>query len=193
MYRAAWRDRTEKERDKGIVEMLSEDYPDVELRSVEIDDLDTLTPTLRFAITFYVPNYMMEAGGFLIARLPWDRPIMPAAALSYEKRLQPMHFPSFHDSTTEIVRMTVPPGYVLSEERASARYALPQITYDRSSTITKGNLTVVRSIGNHRPWVVPEEYATFKADYNRMVKEDRRSVLFMPKGTVVKFPKKAKK
>lgn len=193
MYRAAWRDRTEKERDKGIVEMLSEDYPDVELRSVEIDDLDTLTPALRFSVTFYVPNYMMEAGGFLIARLPWDRPIMPAAALSYEKRAQPMHFPSFHDSTVEIVRMTVPPGYVLSEERASARYELPQITYDRSSTITKGNLTVVRSIGNHRPWVVPEEYATFKADYNRMVKEDRRSVLFMPKGTVVKFPKKAKK
>ncbi len=192
MYRAAWRDRTEKDRDKGIIEMLSENYPDVELRSVEIDDLDTLTPTLRFSVTFYVPNYMMEAGGFLIARLPWDRQIVPSAALSYAKRLQPMHVPSFHDSTTEIVRLNVPPGFVLSEGTSVARTVLPQITYERSSYMSPGKLTVVRSIGNHRPWVSPEEYLTYKTEYNKMVKEDRRSILFMPKGTVVKFPKKAK-
>ena len=189
LYRSAWRDRTEKERDKGIIEMLSEDYPDVRLTSVEIDELDTLTPTLRFSVTFTVPNYMMEAGGFLIARLPWDRPIVPAAALSYDKRKQPIDLPSFHDSTTEVIRINVPPGYVLSEEKTSAHITLQQLTYERVSTLTNGQYHIVRKVANRRPWVMPEEYQRFKTDYNRMVKEDRRSLLFMPKGTVVKIPK----
>ncbi|MCX6140779.1 MAG: tetratricopeptide repeat protein [Candidatus Kapabacteria bacterium] len=189
-YRSAWRGKTEKERDKDIIEMLSEDYPDVALTSVEIDDLDTLTPALRFSVTFTVPNYMMEAGGFLIARLPWDRPITPSSAFSYDKRIHPIDFPSFHDTTTEVIRMNIPSGYILSEEKSNTKIVLPQFTFERTSSLTSRQLEVTRKMISGRKWVLPPEYASFKPSYNLIVKEDRRSLLFMPKGTVVKLPKK---
>ena len=85
--------------------------------------------------------------------------------------------------------MNVPPGYVLSEEKSSARITLQQLTYERVSTLTNGQFHIVRKVANRRPWVMPDEYQTFKTEYNRIVKEDRRSLLFMPKGTVVKIPK----
>jgi len=190
-YRAAWKERTDAERDKGIVEMLSEEFPDVELLSVEVDDLDSLRPTVRYAITYNVPNYVMEAGGFLIARLPWQNPLEPMAALSYDKRRQPIDASFYHDSTMETVTMNVPSGYVISTEKGSEFVSVPQVTYARHFTSSPSKLTVTRNVSNNKRIVLPDEYATYKTEYNRMVKEDRRSILFMPKGTVVKIPKRS--
>ncbi|MBK6291985.1 MAG: hypothetical protein IPF59_09595 [Ignavibacteria bacterium] len=53
-------------------------------------------------------------------------------------------------------------GLLFSEGTSVARTVLPQITHERSSYLSPGKLTVVRSIGNHRPWVSLEEYLTYK-------------------------------
>lgn len=190
-YRAAWKERTTTERDKGIVEMLSEEFPNVELLSVDVDDLDPLRASVRYTISYFVPNYVMEAGGFLIAPLPWDRPLVPMASLSYDKRHQPLDASFFIDSTTETIRMNVPSGYVMSAEKGTESISVPQTTYVRHFTSTPSMLTATRQVSNNKRVVLPEEYVSYKTEYNRMVKEDRRSVLFMPKGTIVKIPKRS--
>lgn len=191
--RSAWRESSEKDRIKSITELLSEDYPDVEVSSFETSDLERLDPSVEFTVVFTVPNYLMEAGPFLIARLPWQTPVTTLTALSYPTRVHPFAYESYYDSTRETVHISVPRGYVFSEEKSKVDVSLPLVSYNKTSTIKDGVLTIDRRSTASTGIVEVRDYPDFKMAYNRMVKEDRKNILFMPKGTVVKVPKKGAK
>lgn len=188
-FRSAWRNKSEKDRNKELIEMLSRDYPDVELLSVDHDDVTELTPSFSISIRFSVPNYAMEAGGFIIVRILWEDALRPDAALSYEKRKYPIEMGTRRDTLSETVIINVPRGFVVSNDVANLSLSTPALSYSRSTTLSKDEIRLTRTVEHHRPYILVEEYPHYRVSYNKMVKEDRRSLLFMPKGTVVKLPK----
>lgn len=191
-YRRAWRNTSSEKISQSITEMLSELYPNVELESYEHAELTTLDSTFWYKATFTVPNFLAEAGDFLIARVPWEQPYTPLSALSYPTRQHPMSFTSGYDSTSEVITMNIPTGYVVSERDGNAQLDCQQFSYRRTSTAAKDALVLQRSSAHKYDVVSPEAYAEFKERYNRAVKEDRRSILFMPRGTKVTVPTKRK-
>lgn len=191
-YRRAWRNTSSEKISQSITEMLSEVFPNVMLDSYEHADLTTLDSTFWYKATFTVPNFLAEAGDFLIARVPWEQPFTPLSALSYPSRQHPMSFTSGYDSTSEVVTMNIPAGYVVSERDGNAQVDCQQFTYNRTSTAAKDALILRRSSAQKFEVVDVDAYAEFKSNYNRAVKEDRRSILFMPRGTKVTVPAKRK-
>ena len=192
-YRRAWRNISTDKIEQSITEMLSELFPNVELESYEHADLATNDSTFWYSATFTVPNFLAEAGDFLIARVPWERPFRPMSSLSYKTRQHPMSFTSGYDSTSEVVTISVPSGYVVSERDGNAQVNCRQFAYNRTTTSGSDALTLRRTSGHNADIVRVEEYAEFKEHYNRAVKEDRRSILFMPRGTKVTVPSTRKK
>lgn len=192
-YRRAWRNTSSDKIEQSITEMLSELFPNVALESYEHADLSTNDSTFWYTATFTVPNFLAEAGDFLIARVPWERPFRPMSSLSYKTRQHPMSFTSGYDSTSEVVTITIPAGYVVSERDGNAAVDCRQFVYNRTTATTAGTLTLRRTTGHNADIVRLEEYADFKDRYNRAVKEDRRSILFMPRGTKVSVPTTRKK
>lgn len=192
-YRRAWRNISSEQVEQSITEMLSELFPNVALESYEHAELATNDSTFWYTATFTVPNFLAEAGDFLIARVPWERPYRPLSSLSYKTRQHPMSFTSGYDSTSEVVSITVPEGYVVSERDGNAQIECQQFTYQRTATTTKDTLMLRRTSAQKAEIVRVEEYADFKQHYNRAVKEDRRSILFMPRGTKVTIPSTRKK
>ena len=188
-YRRAWRNTSREKIAQSITEMLSEHFPNVMLDTFDHADLTSIDSTFWYTATFTVPNFLAEAGDFLIARVPWERPFTPMASLSYPVREHPMSFASIYDSTSEKISMNIPAGYVVSEREGTVQLKSPQFTYERSTTVAKDALTLRRATTRASQVVHVESYAEFKERYNRAVKEDRRSMLFMPKGTKVSVPK----
>ena len=189
-YRTSWRDASMENIRKSILEMLGTHFADATLDSFDFTDPESLEPTFAYTASFSVPSFLSEAGQFLIARLPWERPFIPRSSLSYAKRTFPIDFSTVYDSTYESITITVPDGFEVSEDDMTATLTTPQFTYIRTSSTKNGVLTIVRTTSRNKRFVPVEEYAAFKTEYNRAVKEDRRSVLFMPVGTVVKVPRK---
>jgi hypothetical protein len=192
-YRRAWRNISKEQIEQSITEMLSELFPNVELESYEHADLTTNDSTFWYSATFTVPNFLAEAGDFLIARVPWERPYRPMSSLSYKTRQHPMSFTSGYDSTSEVVSITIPAGYVVSERDGNAQIDCRQFFYYRNATSSPDALTIRRTSAHKAEIVRVDGYTEFKEYYNRAVKEDRRSILFMPRGTKVSVPSTRKK
>ena len=188
-YRRAWRNTSRENIAQSITEMLSEHFPNVTLDTFDHADLTSIDSTFWYTATFTVPNFLAEAGDFVIARVPWERPFTPMSSLSYPVREHPMSFASIYDSTSEKISMNIPAGYVVSEREGTVQLKSPQFTYERSTKVAKDSLTLRRATTRASQVVHVESYAEFKERYNRAVKEDRRSMLFMPKGTKVSVPK----
>lgn len=191
-YRRAWRNTSREKIAQSITEMLSEHFPNVTLDSFDHADLGSIDSTFWYTATFTVPNFLAEAGDFLIARVPWERPFTPMSSLSYPTREHPMRFASVYDSTSETITMNIPSGYVVSERDGNVQLTSPQFTYERATKVANDALTLRRATTRGAQVVHVESYAEFKDRYNRAVKEDRRSMLFMPRGTKVSVPKSRK-
>ena len=84
--RSRYRNKSEAERVKTLTEALSGDFPNVKVKSVAIRDIDRLDPCMEDTCTFTVPQFVSEAGGYKLIRMPWSDKLTASEALSYESR-----------------------------------------------------------------------------------------------------------
>ncbi|CAN5566385.1 DUF3857 domain-containing protein [soil metagenome] len=190
LYRTAWIGKTRKEMEKQIVELLSGDYPDVELREFEIKDLDTLSSSITYSMSFHVPQFATEAGDFKFFKIPWYDEYSPVSALAYATRVYPIEATMSHDTVVESVAITIPDGYEPSSIVRSLQRVNPAAEYSFSTNVQRNAMNIERHSVFKRSIIEPKEYLDYKQFYNDVVKEDRRYMLLMPKGTVVRSPKK---
>ena len=175
--RYLYKDLSQKEREKAFTEKLSGDYPNVRLTAFELGDLKSLTPEVRYRYSFEVPDYVTEAGPFLLFAVPWADARRTAAAVSYESRKYPIFEWSRTDTTSERITITLPPGYEPVELPSEVMHRSPVGDYTVAYHYADGVLTAQRELIVHRTQVIPEDYADFKKLYNAMVKEDERQLL----------------
>jgi len=190
LYRSAWIGKTRKDQEKQISELLSEDYPDVNLTAFEIKDLDTLSQSITYSMSYSVPQFATEAGDFMFFKIPWYDEYSPDAALSYPTRTYPIETSLSHDTVSENVSIAIPQGYEPSSIVRSMKRTDPAAEYSFSTNV-QGNMMKLERLSVFRRGIVePKNYSAYKLFYNDVVKEDRRYILLMPKGTVVRSPKK---
>ncbi|MDZ4745491.1 MAG: DUF3857 domain-containing protein [bacterium] len=189
-FRTAWKGLSDKERAKQLREGLSQDIGEVFLEDFHVDDLDSLTSTLSYNMRYTAPSYVVEAGEFRIVRVPWYDGFHPDPALSYDDRIHPYEFDVQRDTVTERIRIAIPLGYVQSGLQPTATHIHPAADVTFTSSLKGSQLELTRRSIARRRYVGVDEYRAYKTFFNDVLREDRRSLLLMPKGTVVKAPKK---
>ena len=176
-FRAVYRFKSQADRDKELIESLAQDFPNVELISFNLFDIDSIKPTLDYEYTFKVPDYLMEAGKFLILRIPWADRLSPIRALSYDKRNYPFTYWPNADTISEEITITFPAGYQPLEFTPYYEYSCPiadyRLTLDYNDRILKGTRLMI----NKESEVTPEIYPAFKEFYNKVVKADGYQIL----------------
>lgn len=180
MFRSRFRNQSEKERQKSMLESLSSDFPDVTLDRLTITGIDTLSDAVSYTMEFTVPDFLIEAADARIFRIPWYWPFEPNEALSYEQRKHPYDFFNYRDTIIETVAITMPDGFnpqgLAPTFSASHDVASSTIT----SSVAGSSLNLKRQSVFNRSWVDTKEYQSYKTFYNSVVKHDRRYVLLMP-------------
>ncbi len=189
-YRGAWKGQSQEDLERSIVEGLSSDLPEVKLVGMELDGLDSLTPEFSFTLRYEVPNYVMEAANLQIVRVPWFDPYEPVSALGYEQRVYPYEFTNTIDTILENITITVPEGYEPLGLKNTEAFNHATGSVARTASSSADTLHLTRKAMYHRNVVMPAEYTGYRTFYNNVLRADRQSLLFAPKGTVVNAPKK---
>ena len=187
-YRSAWQEMSDTELRRSLVETLASDYPDVHLDTFLLSDVESLSPTFTYQLTYTVPNFVMEASGLLIVNLPWYRPFEPDAALSYQNRSHPIVNRNYIDTLAENISLSLPVGYTpLGVEPASTQESFAgRVT--RSAASSTRALSISRTAVYTREVVPPAQYGEYKTYYNSVLRADRQAIVLAPEGTVLTRP-----
>ncbi len=188
-FRGRWKGASTTDLERWLLEGLSIDMPDVRLVDYTIPDVNQLTPTLEYSITFDVPDFVMEASDLKIIRLPWYSPYEPTPALSYEQRKYTYSFTRYVDTLTEIITLVLPPGYETLGLKSQEVFTSPIASVVKAASEQQSVVTIKRTSVNNRTFVEPQEYQNYKSFYNNVARSDRQSLLFVPKGTVIQRQK----
>jgi hypothetical protein len=175
--RARYRNKSDTERMKLLGEILSNDYPNVRVTALTVNNIDALDPVLEDGHTYTVPQFLSDAGGFKLLRIPWSDKLEPIEALSYESRVYPYVIGVANDTLIETIRVELPKGYTLHEvpkplalSNAAGEYA---VMYE----LKKREIIAKRTLIFKKPSIAPEEYLSFKQFYNEALREDNRQLL----------------
>ncbi|HTY59583.1 MAG TPA: DUF3857 and transglutaminase domain-containing protein, partial [Bacteroidota bacterium] len=175
--RSAYRNKSRADCIKSLTESLSNDYPNIEVKDFTLKNLDGLDSVMEDVQEYRVPQFMSEAGGFRLIRIPWKDKLSPEEGLSYESRAYPYMVGVTDDTVRETVHLKMPAGFVLKDVPKSVRFADAASTYSVVYRYAKGTLDATRTMVFMKLVVNPEDYAPFKKYYNEAVKEDNRQLL----------------
>ena len=175
--RQAYRFMGQKDREKTLIENLNRDYPNLELKSFVIEDIDSIAPDVRYSYEFKVPAYINEAGSFKIFRMPWTDAVSPNRALSYDQRQYTYQYWPAADLELETVVLELPKGYTPVELPDKIEEKCSVAEYSMTLSHKNGTIRGTRSLINKKWDVPPEEYDTFKTFYNKVLKTDRFQIL----------------
>ncbi len=171
-----FRHKGKNEQEKAIIESLGSDYPNVKLGQFSFSNLDTITPTLGFNVSFDVPEFVNDMGRFKILKSGWAYGKSSDEALAYEERTYPYEYYPGTDTVRETLEIRLPQGYVpvdLKDANLSSSIA----DYSAKYSFKNGVITATRSFINKKNMVTTEEFAAFKSFYNSVVKEDTKQLL----------------
>lgn len=191
-YRANWKDISMAEVERLVLEDLSARNANVTLDSLVTDDVNILAPEFNYTVWYTIKDFLHQAGDFLILDIPWFQKNMPDGALAYPKRTYPYVFKNYFDTLRETVTISPPVGYALLNNEYSSQTTNDVFSYALGSSQKAKTLSISRVNVWRKEYVLPENYAAYKSQYNEIVKADHQSLIIVPKGTVVKVPRKRK-
>jgi tetratricopeptide (TPR) repeat protein len=175
--RSQYRNKSKADCIKALTESLGSDYPNIEVKDFTITDVDRLECVLEDTQEYRVPQFMSDAGGFKLMRMPWKDRLSPAEGLSYNVRTYPFMLGIVGDTLSETSQVRVPAGYVLKEVPRRVRLSDSAATYSVDYKYAQGVLTGTRTLVYRNSMVSPAAYAGFKKFYNEAMKEDNRQLL----------------
>ena len=175
--RQAYRFMGQKDREKTLIENLNRDYPNLELKSFVIENIDSIAPDIRYHYKFKVPAYVNEAGSFKIVRMPWTDAVDPNRAISYDQRQYTYAYWPAADLEQETITLALPDGYKPIELPENIHHTCSVAEYNLNLSCQNGIINGKRTFINKKWDVSPEEYASFKAFYNNVLKADETQIL----------------
>lgn len=180
--RGAFRDESKKDQDKAMTTSLGEEFPNARLLSFETRDIGGPLPTAGYTYRFEVPNYLDDAGSYKMLRLPWRTAVDADQALSYEHREHAYDYWPNADTIHERLVITIPDGMSPVEVPGKQTLSSPIAEYTVTYAVKGNTLTATRQYVYKKGVVSTQEYGSYKAFYNSVVKEDNRQILLKSGG-----------
>ncbi len=175
--RNRYRNKSAEERCKSLTEILSSTYPSVKVERVEVGNIDALNPRANDTSTYRVPQFLTDAGGFKLARMPWSDKLDPNGALSSDSRKFPYILQELDDTTTETLRLKLPQGYTLVEVPKPVKIANAVGEYSVVYKASRGEIVGTRVFVRKKTVLEPAEYLLYRSLYNEALREDGRQFL----------------
>jgi tetratricopeptide (TPR) repeat protein len=180
-FRSIYRFKNNEDQMKGLTEVLSKDYPGLNLLHFHIENLDGIDPELYYDYEFTVPGYVNDTAGFKIYKLPWADNLESNKSLSYDQRKYPINYWTAADTLREEIRIILPDHYLPVELNRKTTHSCPISEYSMLLNYKNGIITGKRVLINKKSVVLPEEYLEFKEFYSNVLKTDGQQILLKKK------------
>jgi tetratricopeptide (TPR) repeat protein len=191
--RTSFKRETDEEITKDWTESLTYEFPDVQLSQFVHNADEPSTDALSFGYDATAPRHVIHAGDFRIVKIPWYSDYTPDASLSAEQRTYPIEREPNLDTVRESIIIDMPEGYEPSGLSRSFVREHPTATVRVNTSVNGRTLQIDRVSVLRSAYIKPSDYTAYRTFYNDVVEHDRRYLLLVPMGTVVKPPSKPAK
>jgi tetratricopeptide (TPR) repeat protein len=171
-FRNSYRGKSEEEKKKILLNSIGNEYSNLKLLSFDIQNLDTVSPVIRYMYDFTVPYFVQEAGSFKILKLEWADRFNSAKLISYEKRHFPFYFVLDFRDEYEEVRIHLPKEYRIMEKPESIEIHSPFFDYEISYSLRGNDIVATRYFSPKKKIIEVDEYEKFKTDFSKMFQHE---------------------
>lgn len=175
--RRTYRDLSDEMSYKKMKESLESSYNNVEITSLEFEDLESISPYVDYSYSFIAQNYLMSTGSFNILKLPFSSLTDSRSFVSYEQRETPISIWMWKGVREESIELSLPASYKLMEVPEDIQLDTKFATYSLKYLKVGNKITASRYLKVKKEWIEVDEYKEFKEFYNKLVKADAAQLL----------------
>lgn len=177
MIRSSFRSLGKDEREKIITENLSNTFPNVTLKSLIIEGIDSLSNSAQLKENFNAPNYSNDIGSFKTIKLPWKTSLELDESFSYSERKFQLEFDLGYDVSSEQLTVIFPKDLTLQEIPKNVSLTSPIADYSITYSASSNQLLAKRTFTIKKRLAETNEYQAIKTFYNNVVKSDEQQLL----------------
>jgi predicted Zn-dependent protease len=179
--RNSYRDKPLEESRKTLHEAIASSYTSAELLTFKFSGLNSPDSSVVYEYEYKVPNYLGDAAGFKIMKLPWTDDLQANSGFAPDKRTYDLIYVNQANFVKEEITVELPPGYDLIEYDKKTEYASSAATYSMELSYRNGIIYGTRTIEYLKWDISPEEYPAFREFYNKVVNNDNKQYLLKKK------------
>lgn len=176
--RSSYRDLTEEERMKNMLEAINDEFPSIKLNSFEIDNLTNVKDTVNYNVEFESGDPYIELSSMSLIKIPWADALSSTDFVSQESRNYPVALWRYFDSdeNKEEIKFQLDENISLVEVPQNVNIANDIFDYKIEYLKNENKLTCKREFYLKKDVVSPEEYKRFREDYENAVKADKSQI-----------------
>jgi len=179
IYRAAFSDMSENDKNKKFKEYLSSLYPDNNLSEISFKNLtNTQTDTVNMMLKYEVKNAIKEIAGMNIFSLPWNDKIQPSYLKISANRTNPIDLSQLFsmDNETETITLTLPSDKKMVEDPKPVVLTNDFIEYSIVPQNKNGKLVITRTIKVKKEYIPADKAQDFGAFFKKVIDADNREL-----------------
>jgi hypothetical protein len=179
--RAVYRDQSEKNKEKSMLESVTGEYAQVELIDFAFDEsLDDLTPTLTYSFAYRGVDAKTSIGGMDIYEVAISDRLKNPVYISTAERSLPIDLWQMFDAEMyeQTVSVSAPEGKAIIEIPASSEVENEYVDYKLTYTKTEQGVDIYRYFLLKKDIVAPADYSVFRQDMLKIVEADKITLAF---------------
>jgi len=154
----------------------------VALEKVAFKGLDKLDDSVTYNYTYKVKNEIAEIGSLNTFKIVYPDIVATLDNFSADKRDFPVEYWNYEtaDAYETVVNITAPEGKAFVELPKSETYSFKDMKFSIDYTLkSPGKLVVTRKFSDGRDQLIsPEDYAAFKAFFEKIVKAEQKFIAY---------------
>ncbi len=162
---------------REITEVLSKEFPNVQVSQFEIDDIDVVKQKITYSYKFSVPYYLVETSGMKLLKIPWADNLESRRSLSTEERQFDYLYRTNTDTLWEEMIIRLPRGFEPVELQEKISFESDMAEYIVEMQYKDSIITAHRRFTRKMKIISPQKYLEFKEFYNQAVRADAYQIL----------------
>ncbi len=179
--RSTYRDIGNKEREKSMLEAISDQYPSIELNDLKFyDNIKNTSDTVTYDYSYTVNNAFSKIGSMSLLKLPWANYQEPVDFFNNIDRKYPVALWKYDNADTkeEQLIITIPSNKTLVEVPKSVYLDSPAAKYSMVFKKSGNKLYVTRKLDYKEDVVTPDQFSKVKDFYEKMINADSQQIAF---------------
>lgn len=176
--KSAYFEKSTSEQQKMITELMSQDYPNVQVKSVDFKGLEVGVDTVVSKVEYTIGDVMSEVAGMKIFALPWSYKAKAQDYVINDQRTHPIDnaVTFYTDVNKETITLTLPKDRALVEVPTNVTYSCNAADYSLSFKMNGGKLIGTRTFRVKQQVIPLSDIAAFNDFYRKVIAADAKQL-----------------
>lgn len=178
VVKSAYFEKSATEQQKMVTEQISQDYPNVVVKSIGFKGLEIGVDTVSSQLEYVLTDVMSEVAGMKIFALPWSNKAKAQDYVFTENRTYPIDNAAnfYSDGSKETLTLTLPKDRALVEIPTNVSYTCSSADYSLTFKMVAGKLVGTRTYKLKQQVIPLADIPAFMEFYRKVIAADAKQL-----------------